>query len=113
MHEASLARQLLRVVLERAATERAAKVTEVRGWVAESEALSPQSLEVHFARYAAGTLAEGARLSLRITQIEGRCRRCSARFPADHHLFFCPSCDAIDIELLSDAGVGIDEIKVL
>ncbi|MCC6552991.1 MAG: hydrogenase maturation nickel metallochaperone HypA [Polyangiaceae bacterium] len=112
MHEASLARQIISVVLERAARERAVRVTAVRGWVAESEALSPRSLEMHFAGHAAGTPAEGARLELRIIHIEGRCRECGAQFPADHHLLLCPACNATEVDLLGTPGLGIDDIEV-
>ena len=112
MHEASLARHIVSVVLARAARERADRVTAVRGWVAESEALSPEVLKMHFKGHAAGTPAEGARLELRIIHIEGRCRECGEQFPADNHLLICPACNETDIELLGKPGLGIDEIEV-
>ncbi len=49
MHESSLAKQILTAALERAAADNATRIRAVRGWVAESEALSGESLAFHFA----------------------------------------------------------------
>ena len=39
MHESSLGKEVLRAVLERAAEEKAKRVSLVRGWIAETERL--------------------------------------------------------------------------
>ena len=46
MHESSLGKQVLEAVLERARAEQAERVLCVRGWVAETEHLNPDSLRV-------------------------------------------------------------------
>jgi hydrogenase nickel incorporation protein HypA/HybF len=109
MHEASIARRLLDIVL---ATAGSARVFEVRGWVAETEALSRDSLAFQFAAHARGTAAEDARLDLRIVRVDARCRACGGRYAPDHHVLLCPSCGAMDGELLGETGVGIDSIEV-
>ena len=109
MHEASIARRLLDVVLAAAGS---ARVHAVRGWVAETEALSRDGLAFQFAAYARGTAAEDARLDLRIVRVEARCRDCGARYAPDHHVLLCPACGATDGELLGETGVGIDAVEV-
>jgi hydrogenase nickel incorporation protein HypA/HybF len=109
MHEASLARRLLDVVL---AAAQGARVRTVHGWIAESEALSPASLAFHFAAHARGTPADGAELALRVIRVDARCRACGRTFAPDHHVLLCPGCGAADAELLGDTGVGIDELRV-
>jgi hydrogenase nickel incorporation protein HypA/HybF len=112
MHESSLARQILRAVVERAAREGARRVVAVRGWVAETESLSRDSLASHFAAHARGTPAEGARLELRVEHIEARCSGCGTSYAPDHHVLLCPRCGGTDAELLGTPGLGIDAIEV-
>jgi hydrogenase nickel incorporation protein HypA/HybF len=110
VHEASLARRLVDVVL---AASGSARIRAVRGWIAETEALSPESLSFHFTAHARGTRAEDARLELRLVRVEARCRRCGRTYAPDHHLLLCPGCGATDGELLGDTGVGVDALEVV
>lgn len=84
----------------------------VRGWIAETEALSSDSLGFQFAAHARGTAADGARLELRLVRVDARCRRCDAVYAPDHHVLLCPGCGSTDAELLGDVGVGIDALEV-
>lgn len=110
MHESSIARQLLSAVLDRAPVD--GRVRAARGWVAETEALSPESLALHFAAHAQGTRAEGARLDLRVVRIDARCRGCGAIYTPDHHLLLCPRCGDVEADLLGTEGIGLDALEV-
>jgi hydrogenase nickel incorporation protein HypA/HybF len=112
VHESSLARQILAAVLARAGRERAIAVRSVRGWIAETEALSAESVGFHFAALAAGTVAAGARLELDVRRVDAWCRACRATYRPDHHLVLCPACGSTDGELLGDTGIGIDAIEI-
>jgi hydrogenase nickel incorporation protein HypA/HybF len=112
MHEAALARQLLAAVLARAAGDGAGRVHVVRGWIAATETLSAVSLAFHFAAHAPGTVADGARLELRLIRLEARCRMCGEVYAPEHHLLLCPTCGATDGELLGRTGLGLEAIEV-
>ena len=112
MHESALARQLLRVVIERAAASGSARVTRVSGWVAETETLSRESLELHFSAAARGTIAEGASLALELEHVRARCSACSTEYAPEHHVLSCPTCGDVGGELLGRTGIGIDSIDV-
>ena len=112
MHESTLARQILAAVLERARAASARRVRAVRGWIAETEALSPQSLDFHFSAHARGTPAEGARLDLRLIHIEALCLHCGRKYAPEHHLLLCPACGSTDGDELGTAGLGIDSLEV-
>jgi hydrogenase nickel incorporation protein HypA/HybF len=113
VHESSLARRLLDVVLAHAGSSPACRIRTVRGWIAETEALSPESLALHFAAHAHGTPAEGARLELRLERVEARCARCARIWAPDHHVLLCPACGATDGELLGPTGVAIESLEVV
>lgn len=112
MHETGLARQLLSAVLSRAAEAGAVRVRVARGWIAETETLSADSLAFHFAEHARGTAAEGARLELHLVHVEARCRACAAVYRPEHHVLLCPGCGAADGELLGRTGLGLDELEI-
>jgi hydrogenase nickel incorporation protein HypA/HybF len=114
MHESSIARQILSAVLDRARREReaATAVLRVRGWLADAEELSADSVAFHFAVLAAGTIAAGARLELEIRRIDARCRACGETYQPDHHVTLCSACGSADGELLGDTGVAIESIDV-
>lgn len=112
VHESSLARQLLRTVIERASASGAKRVMCIRGWVAETEALAPGAIEFHFAALAPGTAAEGARLELEVTHVRARCKGCGEVYLPEHHLTLCPSCGGVEAQLLGPTGVGLDALEV-
>lgn len=112
MHESQLARQVLDAVLARADAARARRVLAVRGWLADPEGLSPESLAFHFAAHARGTAAEGADLGLAITRIAARCQACGAAFETDDHVPVCTACGSTACAWLAAPGLGIEEIDV-
>ncbi|HEX2736375.1 MAG TPA: hydrogenase maturation nickel metallochaperone HypA [Polyangiaceae bacterium] len=112
MHESSLARQLLKVVLERARSEGAARVLRVEGWVAETEALKPEALNLHFAALAQGSSAEGAALALEMVHVRAKCSNCANVYQPEHHLTLCPSCGGVDATLLDPTGVAITRLEL-
>lgn len=108
MHEASLARGLLRAAL--AASE--GRVLTLRGWVAEDEALSQEALQLHFDALSRGTRAEGATLELELTHLEVRCGGCRQTYAPEHHLRLCPHCGSTEGTLLGTPGLGLRELTV-
>ncbi len=112
MHEASLARSVLQIVLERASKAGAKRVRAVRGRIAETEALSRSALEAHFAALARGTLAEGAIVALAVERVRVRCRRCGLELTPDHHVLLCNHCGAAEVEMLGQTGVTVETLEV-
>lgn len=109
MHETQLARDLLRVVLERA---QGARVLRVIGRIAETEALSPESLDFHFQAHAVGSVADGATLQLDLVHVTARCLSCGIQYQPEHHVTLCPHCNSTDAELSQQTGVFLDSLEV-
>lgn len=112
MHESSLAKQILELALDRARAQGARVVRRVDGWVAETEALSPDSLRWHFDAHARGTAADGAELRLRLEHVEACCDGCGARYAPEHHLLLCPRCGHAGGALLGRTGLGVETLEV-
>lgn len=112
MHETSLAKDLLRVSLERLRESGGSRVLAVRGFIAETERLDPAALAFHFAAHARGTPAAGAELRLELVHVKARCGACGAVYAPEHHVTLCPACSSTDAELLDRTGFGVEEIDV-
>src|SRR5687767_1539194 len=112
MHESSLAKQILELALKAVEGEHAPRIRAVRGFVAETEALNPVALELHFNAYARDTAAHGARLELRVTHVRARCLECAHDYAPDHHVMLCPGCGSAEAELLGHTGFGIETIEI-
>ena len=109
MHESSLAKQVLDAALAGAG---GARVTRVRGWLAETESLSGDSIAFHFAALARGTAAEGARLELELRHVEARCASCGETYAPEHHVTLCPRCGSTAAELLGETGLYVESVDV-
>ena len=107
-----MAKQVLDAVLERTTDAKVARVLCVRGWIAETEALSLESLSFHFAAHARGTPAEGATIELRLIHVEARCKSCGHIYPPEHHLLLCPGCGSTDGQLLGRTGLAVESVEV-
>ena len=67
MHEASLMKTLMRRIDEIAAAEKAKRITSVTVWLGALSHMSPTHFTEHFAESSAGTIAEGAKLDIAVS----------------------------------------------
>ena len=112
MHEASLARGILKAVLNKLPTPATDHIKAIHGHLSESEALSPQSLQIHFDAQSQGTPAQGAQLQLSLHHIQAHCQACDHTYLPEHHLTLCPNCGSTDGVLLGKAGLRITGIEL-
>ena len=68
MHEASLMRGLMRKIQEVAASEGAAGIVAVEVWLGALSHMSKAHFAEHFAQASTGTMAEGARLDVTVSE---------------------------------------------
>lgn len=111
MHESSLARGVLEAVLKALPAE-PVRVVSVHGKLAETEALSADSIAFHFGVLAKGTSAETARLDLELEHIRAKCHGCGAVYLPEHHLTLCPDCGGTEADLLGEPGLRVDRVEV-
>lgn len=67
MHEATLMADLMRQIADVAKAERAQRVTGVSVWLGALAHISAEHFAEHFERATAGTLAEGAKLEVAVS----------------------------------------------
>ena len=101
MHEMSIAVELLGQLQTVAAANGLETIETVALAAGALRAIVPEALDIAFECVAAGTCAEGARLSLEIVQPRGRCRECGREFGLEIDTFACPHCNRADVELIA------------
>jgi len=67
MHEASLMKNLMHTLQELAAAENAKRIVGITVWLGPLSHMSAEHFAEHFEHAAAGTLAEGAKLSVTVS----------------------------------------------
>ena len=92
MHEASVTEALLRLVLEKAASLEARKVTKVFLVVGDLTGYIGESIQFYFDRYSMGTVAEGAEIAVTRVESRMRCTVCGRLFIRKRFSFSCPDC---------------------
>ena len=110
MHEASLARTLIRQVRDIAAAQDDARVAEVSVSVGEFSGVEPDLLQLAFDQQIAATPLSGTRLRLQRVPLEGACSQCEHVFEITKFRFVCPSCEATRIDIVRGEEMILESV---
>jgi hydrogenase nickel incorporation protein HypA/HybF len=108
MHELGLCSSIVDAI-ERRAGDRA--VARVRVQVGRLHHVHPEAFDQSFAVAAMGTVAEEAAAELVLLPVRARCGACTATWDADEMPFACPTCGAVEIELLGGDELVLELIE--
>ena len=93
MHELGIAESALRLALERARAEGAARVTRLELRVGALSGVDIEALQFAFSAILPGTPAEGAALQIDPVPAVAYCPACQQDFTLEQHFFCeCPKC---------------------
>jgi hydrogenase nickel incorporation protein HypA/HybF len=112
MHELSIVSALFSTVLESAGKHQAREITMVKIKVGRLSGVVPELLVSAFDMYKQGTIAEHAVLQIDLLPFRVRCRACGAETERDEFIFDCPSCRAVDLEILQGTELFLEKIEV-
>ena len=94
MHEVGLMQDALRIALDRARAEKAARILAVRMRIGVLSGVVPDALSFAFECLSRGTPAEGGRLEIEDVPVACWCAACREEFPSPDLGFACPACGA-------------------
>ena len=112
MHELSIAASLLEAVAAQVRAGEVERVTAIHLVAGERAGIVEDSLRFCFDLLAAGTVAAGARLSLRRTPMRFYCEGCAADYSPAEADFACPHCGAYGRVVDDGAGLLIESLEV-
>ena len=110
MHEASLAEGIIKIALDAAKENHAAKISEVGVVIGEMSGVEVESLEFSFRLLTKGTAAESARLVVQRTSLVARCGECGNEIHLTEYNFFCPRCGGV-LEIISGREMQVRYVE--
>ena len=109
MHELSITRSLLGLVLESAQSR---KTVAVNILVGELSGIVDECLQLYFKLLSEGTVVEGAQLNIRRESPNCRCLECRHNWPSIQVPVKCPSCGGNDLRMHGGVELLIESIEV-
>ncbi len=112
MHELSVCQSMLRQVSEIARQHDARHVSRVQLGIGVLSGVEPDLLKRAFPLVSAGTIAEGAQLSIKTLPVCVRCKRCGTESEVKANKLICWACGDWHTQLISGNEMLLDSIEI-
>ena len=112
MHELSIAQSILEIVYQHVPEDQCSGVRSVKVQVGRLSGVVPESLEFCFSAIIEATPLGEARLDIVLTPVRAHCGECATTFELEGTTFICPSCESIDLEILSGTELQVIEVEL-
>ena len=112
MHEMAIAEGILDIALDYAAQNEAKRIVEVGLIIGEMAGVVSESLEMSWHSLTPGTIAEGAELKIKQSQLIGHCPRCKEDFHLQEYKFWCPTCQDSVLEIISGREMQVEYLEI-
>jgi hydrogenase nickel incorporation protein HypA/HybF len=112
MHEVALAEGVLRIVMDAARANAAARVHTVWLEIGALAHVEPAALEFCFDAVTRGSVAEGARLEIERTTGMAWCLPCGKQVPLARLGDACPACGSYQLQVLEGDAMRVKEIGI-
>lgn len=111
MHELSIATALMDQIVDEALSHQLTIVDKVELHTGFLRQVIPEMMQEAFREVSAGTLADGATLTIKEIPAEVKCRSCDKLFEPELDCFLCPSCHKADVEILQGNNIILASIQ--
>ncbi len=112
MHELSVCQSMLRQVSEIARQHDARHVSRVKIRIGVLSGVVPDLLKQVFPVASAGTVAEGAQLSIKTLPVCVRCESCGTESEVEANKLICSACGDWHTQLVSGNELLLDSIEI-
>lgn len=112
MHEMSVTESMLGVVIRHAEKNRSRRIKQINMVLGETSSVMPESVQFYFDLLSKDTIAEGARLNFRRTELSARCSDCDREFKVLDYDFTCPGCKGQNTEITGGREFQVESIEV-
>ncbi|MBN2396004.1 MAG: hydrogenase maturation nickel metallochaperone HypA [Candidatus Atribacteria bacterium] len=113
MHERSVARNLLNIVLSQAKTlEDQVKIEVIRIVVGDFTMIQDELLVEAFYQLARSTTAEKAKIEITHSPLKGKCQKCKQEFLINKQEFKCPYCGSPFVQIISGEELFVQDIEI-
>jgi hydrogenase nickel incorporation protein HypA/HybF len=112
MHELGIARNILEIVQQSVPHDRFPSVKWIRIRIGQLSGIVPDSLEFCFRALLSETDMQQADLIMEKVPTVSLCKDCGHQFTVEDFAFTCPSCNSVNLELLSGRELEIVDIEL-
>lgn len=112
MHEMALMAGIFDIIKRHTADISDKKVTIVTLVIGKMTNTVPEALEAAFEVYAQGTMVEGAELVIKEVPLVAHCHACSWEGEIEKHMFICPHCSSLGMEIKSGRELYVESLEV-
>ena len=113
MHEMALCLSILEIVADHARRHDVGQVTVVRLELGSLSCAEPDALRFCFGAVARGSVAEGARLDIRVQPARAWCWECAAEVEIAARTDDCPRCRGIRLKPLDGDSMRVTELEAV
>ncbi len=111
MHELGMARDLFKVILDRAAELKLSRITRIVITAGEASGIDPEFLLHSFEDHIfPGTPAEGCRVEILPEKVAVVCGECAGEIPGDE-VFACRACGSDNFVIAGGKDVAVKDVE--
>ena len=112
MHEFTVTRSILSIVLEKAQDINAVKISKIDLLMGRLTGYVPECIKLQFEILSRDTAAAGAVLAFNQPQTRLYCRKCHRDFTSNSLDLTCPGCYGLEIDILSGSELYVESMEV-
>ncbi len=112
MHELSITKTMLDIVIKQAEENSASKVEKINLVIGEMSGIVDQCVEFYFGFLSKDTIAKDAKLNFRTAPAMAQCRNCKSEFSLEGIDWVCPDCGNTQIEITKGQEIYLESIEV-
>jgi len=112
MHELYATQAILEKTLQKAAEEKAKRITDVHLVIGELSTYADDSVQFYWDEISKGTMAEGAKLHFRHVSAELQCMACFTKYQPIEEEILCPSCGSSGAKILDGEEFYMEALDV-
>lgn len=112
MHEFTITKSIVSIILEKAREVNARKITKVELLVGRLTGYVPECIQLQFQVLTHKTPADGASLVFHQPPVELYCRKCQCAYTSDSMDLICPECRTLEIDIRSGSELFVESMEV-
>ena len=112
MHELTVTKGILSIVLQKAQEVKARKITKVDLQIGRLTGYVPECIQVQFDILSHNTAAAGASLSFHQPPVNLHCRKCNIDYTSNSFDLICPECQTMETDVLSGRELYVESMEV-
>ncbi len=112
MHEMSVAQNILTIVQQHLPERQMHQASSIRLRIGDAAGIVPESLEFCFKAITSDSPLRSTSLIIERVPLQLHCNLCNTNSTPDSGYFFCQTCGATDVNILSGTELQVVEIEV-